>query len=361
MLLMKICFLADSESIHTKRWCNHFVEKGHDVSLISFKSTCYIQNIKFYYVDAGGIMVKGGNWKVLLKATEIKKIVNKISPDILHAHYATSYGVVGAMINYHPYIITALGSDVLISPQKSFVYRLLLKYAFKKANWITVMADHMKFPVLKLGNFNAKTDVVPFGIDTKLFNPQDRVLDKNKFVITSTRNFEDVYNIPHLLRSVAKIYSQINGIELNLIGDGTKRKDIEELVKKLGLEKITTFYGRLSQPEIVQILKHTNVFVSVSLSDGNNISLNEAMACGCLPIVTDIPANTQWVTNQENGFLVDVDDVDGLADLLLKTFKDFDKLSSKAFDLNQKIIADKADWYKNLKIVEDKYKELLNE
>ena len=357
---MKICYLAASESIHTKRWCEHFLSKNHNVYLISFKKECDISGVKFYFVDAGNLSVKGGNWNVLLKANEIKSIVRKIKPDIVHSHYATSYGIVGALVNYHPYVITALGSDILISPNNSIIYRKLLKFAFKRADWITVMANHMKLAMLNIGNFDLKTEVVPFGIDTNLFNANNRKVNENHFVITSTRNFEDVYNIPHLLNALSKIKSQIPNLRLNLIGGGSKREFIEKLVKELGLTNFTKFYGKIPQSEMVKILNKSHVFVSVSLSDGNNISLNEAMACGIFPIVTDIAANTQWITHQENGFLVAINDVVQLADLILESYNHYSEWSEKSFKINQKIIHEKADWHKNLKIVENKYMLLTN-
>ena len=85
-----------------------------------------IENVTTHFVDGGNINVVGGNWKVLLKFKEIKRLLSQIKPDIFHSHYATSYGITGALCGFHPYIITTLGSDVLISPQKSFIYKLLL-------------------------------------------------------------------------------------------------------------------------------------------------------------------------------------------------------------------------------------------
>lgn len=355
---MRICYLADSESIHTKRWCEHFTSKNHEVFLISFKKACAISRINFRHIDAGTLSVKGGNWKVLLKANTIKKIIQDINPDIVHAHYATSYGIVGALSNTHPYIITALGSDILISPTNSIAYRLLLKFAFKKADWITVMADHMKSSMANIGNFDSKTEVVPFGIDTKLFNSNNRMLNSENFVITSTRNFENVYNIPHLIKAVSKLAGKIPNLRLNLIGDGSKRKEIEHLVDSLGLSNTTKFYGKIPQSEMVGILNRSHIFVSVSISDGNNISLNEAMACGAFPIVTDIPANTQWIEHNKNGFLVPVNNVDELVLQLQNSYENFSTLSNLAFPLNQEIIKEKANWHKNLKKVEDKYFQL---
>lgn len=355
---MKICYLADGESIHTVRWCRHFSSLGHEVHLISFKPA-QIEGTAVHHIDAGSIDVSGGNWKVLTKVPQVKRILRTIKPDVLHAHYATSYGLVGALTGYHPYVVTALGSDVLISPKHSLVYRLLLKYVFSKAQWATAMADHMRSAMIELGVPASKVTTVPFGIDPAVFNATTRQVPQEKFVVTSTRNFENVYNLPHLINALALVRDKITGLEVNLIGAGSKRAEIEQLVKDKNLDDIVKFHGRIPQPEIAKVLNASHVFVTVSLSDGNNISLNEAMACGAYPVATAIPANTQWIKDGVNGMLVEINDVEALAAKLMELYHNYEAHQQKAFGINQHIIAEKAIWSKNMETVEKQYKKLL--
>jgi glycosyltransferase involved in cell wall biosynthesis len=356
---MRICYFADGESIHVKRWCQHFASLGHEIHLISFKNVI-IENVYTHFVDTGKINVKGGNWRVVLKFRAVKKILKQIKPDIFHAHYATSYGITGALCGFHPYIITALGTDVLISPAQSKLYKLLLRYAFSKADWITAMADHMKLAIENIGVSSAKISTVPFGIDPSVFNDSGRQLPENKFVITSTRNFEPVYNIPHLINAVAEAMLKVPSIHLNLIGAGTLQQELEQLIKEKGLSENVTFYGKVPQPKIAEVLNKSHVFVSVSLSDGNNISLNEAMACGAYCIATDIPANTQWITDGKNGYLVKIYDVKELADKIVNSYLHYNELQAQARPYNKKIINERAIWSTNMKIVEKKYQSLIN-
>lgn len=355
---MKICYFGDGESIHVIRWCKHFATLGHEVHLISFKNV-EIEGIKTYFINSGSIAEKGGNWKVLLKFLKVKALLKKIKPDIFHAHYATSYGITGALTGFHPFVITTLGTDVLISPLQSKIYKILIKYAFSKADWITAMADHMKTAIENLGVNPNKVKTVPFGIDPKVFNDSTRKLPVNKFVITSTRNFEQIYNIPHLINAVSKAKSKISNIHLNLIGSGSLQKEIEKLIAENGLTENVTLLGKVTQTKIAEVLNQSHLFVSVSLSDGNNISLNEAMACGSFCIATEIPANTQWINNGENGFLIKIDDVDGLAEKIVYSYNHYDELQNKALPINKNIIEQRAIWSINMKMVEVKYQSLI--
>jgi glycosyltransferase involved in cell wall biosynthesis len=354
---MRICFLADGQSIHTKRWCAHFAKQGHDIHLITFREA-KIESATVHFLNSGKVAVEGGNWKVLLKVGEIKKILAEIKPDILHALYATSYGIAGALTGFHPYIVTALGSDVLISPQNSFIYRVLVKYALKKADWVTAMADHMKEAMIKMGISSQKISTIMFGIDPLIFNHNNRNISEEKFIITSTRNFEPVYNIELLLNALKIVNEKIPNLSVNLIGEGTLRGQLEKTAADMGLKDKIIFHGKLPQTEIAKTLNNTHLFATTSFSDGNNVSLTEAMACGTVSVATDIPANRQWIENGVNGFLVPTDKPEILADKILYVYKNYAELEKKCIPFNDRVIFEKALWTTNMEIVEKKYREL---
>lgn len=354
---MRICFLADGGSIHTARWCKHFVEKKYDVHLITYRDA-KIEGVTVHFIDAGIISSSGGNWKVILTVGQVKRVLKSIRPDVLHAQYATSYGLVGALSGFHPYIVTALGTDVLISPDQSFLYKMLIRYVLKKADWITAMSDFMKTKIETLGVSPGKIAVVMFGIDAKIFNRKGRHLEGGKFVITSTRNFEPVYNHPLFLKALSIVKDKIPGLEVNMIGDGAARKEIELLAAELELDQIVKFPGRIPQSKIAETLNRSHVFVSVSLSDGNNVSLNEAMACGAVSIASNIPANVQWINEGVNGFLVPVNDPAKLAEKILDVYYNYEKLQKSTIAYNDVVIPAKALWENNVAIVENKYLQL---
>ncbi len=357
---LKICFFGDGESIHMIRWCDHFANLGYEVHLISFKKV-QINGITTHFLNSGPIDKGGKNWKVLLKVKAVKKLLMNIKPDIFHAHYATSYGITGALCNYHPFLITTYGSDVLISGQKSLVYKLLLRYAFKKADWIQTLAPHMSEAAKKIGADPSKLDEIPFGIDNHIFNSHQRIEGKPKFTITSTRNHETVYNIPHLIKAVAKIKDSIPNIEFIIAGEGSLKPQLENMVAEYGLNDITTFTGKISQVEMVSLLKKTDIFATVSLSDGNSLSLAEAISCGAMCIASDIPANKQWIHPNKNGFLVSINDVDDLAEKILYINKNHEEFYKKSLVIGKAIIEESGIWDENMKEVEKKYLEFAHD
>lgn len=355
--MLRIAVLADSESIHTRRWCQHFSKVGFEVYLLSFKRA-EMEGVQCHFIDAGNIKVAGGNWRFLMKGSAIRSVLNTIKPDVLHALYATSYGLAGALTGFHPYVVTPLGTDVLISPKQSFIYRFVLRYVFRKADLVTSMAPHMTEAMLQLGLLKEKLSDVVLGINTEVFNRNEQQLPKDVFVISSIRNLEPVYNIPHFLRAIALVKSSITNLKVNVVGQGSLKDELMSLCRELQIEDVVQFHGKIPQSEIVKLLNRSHIAVTVSLSDGNALSLLESMACGVYPIASDIPANRQWLKEGLNGSLVKINDVEGLAEKIQYVHQHYYDLIGKVTEVSDKIIAEKGTWQVNMAKMASIYKNL---
>ena len=95
------------------------------------------------------------------------------------------------------------------------------------------------------------------------------------------------------------------------------------------------------------------------ITEGVSASLFEAMATNCYPIVTDIAGNKSWIKHRENGQLVTVDDYKMLADELIWAFEN-NKHRNEAVLKNRIFLEKNADYNINMKIIANKYHELIN-
>lgn len=136
---MRIFILADANSIHTKRWVLSLAKQKVDIFLFSF-----YKNSDDYYSSLLNVHVYGcldksnnsisGKIKYLFYRSTLRKKIKEFNPDILHAHYATSYGLLGALSNFHPYIISVWGSDIYDFPRKTILHSRVLKYILSNAD-----------------------------------------------------------------------------------------------------------------------------------------------------------------------------------------------------------------------------------
>jgi glycosyltransferase involved in cell wall biosynthesis len=100
------------------------------------------------------------------------------------------------------------------------------------------------------------------------------------------------------------------------------------------------------------LLQAHDVYVSASLSDTTSVSLLEAMACGLFPIVTDIPANHEWITDGENGRVVPPGEATKLAVTIIDSWRDAE-LCLRAKGINLGIIETRARWEETMRPVKE--------
>ena len=224
--VMKICFLAPANNYHTIKWCNWFSSRGHEVSVISFVNG-EIKGTKIYWINSGAETNASDvkKLKYLLQAGKVRKIIKLINPDIVNAHYATSYGTVAALAGLRGYILSVWGTDVYDFPNKSILHKLLFKYSLFRATYIFSTSKSMATEINKYTK--KKIEITPFGVDMDLFNPDKRRFardsDENKeFVVGTVKALKAKYGIEEILRAVAIVkntHPEIN-IKLRIAGKG---------------------------------------------------------------------------------------------------------------------------------------------
>ena len=120
-----------------------------------------------------------------------------------------------------------------------------------------------------------------------------------------------------------------------------ERERLRKEVDRLGIATSVEFLGKIPHENMPSLLEKTDVYVSTSLSDGTSVSLLEAMASGAFPVVTDIAANKEWITDGMNGFLVPIDDETSLAQKIVQSLRN-EKLMERARQRNWEVVREKA-------------------
>ncbi|MDH4222932.1 MAG: glycosyltransferase family 4 protein [candidate division Zixibacteria bacterium] len=353
---MRILFLSDASSLHTKRWVDYFVDRGYESYLFSLERSQGTK-AKEIFISA---KTRFSFLKYLLALPELKNTIEKIKPDLVNAHFIPNYGFLGALAKKRPMVVSTWGSDVLISPKKSVFHKLRAKYTLSKADLITCDGVNLVEEVSKLGPEKEKIIFAPMGIEQKLLmKREDSIEDKEKVIILSLRSLEPVYDLKTMIKSIPLILKKINKkIKFRIVGEGSQKKEFMDLCLNLNVEKEVEFKGRISREELEDVLHKADIYISTSLSDSTSVSLLEAMASGLVPVVSDIPGNREWIEEGVNGFLFPAGDYQALAQRIIwviNNFEDIVKLRGK----NQKIIREKALWEENMEIVERRFMELL--
>jgi glycosyltransferase involved in cell wall biosynthesis len=362
---MKICYLADGRSIHTFRWLKYFVEKENDVHLITMrpardsvrKLSLTLHENKMGFKSK---FLQALNYLLTLPFVVYR--IRKIKPDVLHIHYVLPYGLY-AFLSRMPYILSVWGSDVLILPDKGRLSKFLISKVIKKAKLILYDGgEHMLKRLSELGANTSRLNKIYFGTNTKVFSPSKRskkikkkLRMTNDFLIVSTRNLEPLYDLKTYIEAAALVLKKRKDVNFILIGEGSQREELEELVRKLGISNNVKFIGKVSEEEMANYLASSDIYVSTSLSDaGISASTAEAMSCGIPVVITDFGDNSKWVIRGVNGFLFNLRDNKALAKYMLKLIEN-KKLRKSFGEINTKLIKEKNNYHKEMEKVNNLY------
>ncbi len=349
----RIIYLADASSIHTRRWISHFVGQGYEAHVFSFQAG-EIQGAKVHVMDAGPVRSEGGNWHYLLHLPALRRRLYRLQPALLHAHYLTSYGLLAALSGYRPLVLTAWGSDVLVTPRRSWVYRSLLHFTLARADLVTSDAEAMSQEILRYGLPAEHLITIPLGVDLRLFNAWGRIWPACGQQLISTRYLVPNTNLETVVAALSLALKEVPGVRLDVVGSGPERYVLESLARHMEVDRNICWLGNVDHGGLPVLLRKADLYVAVTLSDSTSVSLLEAMACGVFPIVSDLPANREWIESGSNGVLVPPLDVRTLAKALVQASCD-PVLRRKAAKYNADLIAERADWEKNMALVEECY------
>lgn len=320
---MRLCYLAPAASMHTQRWLQAFVERGHDVHLMTLPGEQgAIAGVHVHRLPQGRPKLRFVQW-----VRAARHIVRHVQPDVLHAHYLTRYGWLAAASGFQPLVVTAWGTDAYVDPQRSRVSRLLTGLALRRAGLVTADAADLRERLITLGARAERAEVVQWGVDTQMFRPDVETaalraslcLDGGR-VILSTRSLSPNYNQITLLRALPAVLNALPDTTLLIKYsqyDPAYLAQLRLMTTELGIESSVRFVGESSYQDLAAYYALADVFVSVASSDSTPVSLLEAMACGAAPVVSDLPSLAEWITDGRNGYAVPPCDETALAHAII--------------------------------------------
>lgn len=366
---MKLCFLADIRSIHTKRWLEFFAQ-DNEVHLITldYPESEMRSVSRKDYLDMHIVIhtIPRKFPEILLNSLRVKKLVRSIKPDLLHGHFITHYGYWGAQSGFHPYVVSGWGDDVLIHPKKPWL-ACFVRYALNKADAVTCDGENSQRALMSLAVPQKKISLITHGVDTKKFTPlkRDRGSLKQFFgneypVVICVRGFDPIYNAETVIRAIPLVMKEVPEVNFILAGKGPEETKLRKLTDSLGLSSAINFCGTIPHDKLPSILASSDIFVSAALSDGGTaVSTFEAMASGLTVVVTDTGDNSLWVKNDENGFIIPVRSPEVLAERIVFLLERPD-VRNRFGAKNRIIVIEKQDYYNEMEKAHILYQSLVS-
>jgi glycosyltransferase involved in cell wall biosynthesis len=330
-------------SVHVENYYNLIKDNFSEVLIIGNKKVDYVNSYEVNFSLKNPI-------KLRKSISKVRKIIENFKPTVIHVHQANSVAYIALKANRGkiPVVVTCWGSDVLLTPHKGVIYKKVAQYALSKANYLTVDADYMDEAIKK------------FGVKTKVLNANfgihydDIQIPEKKQIVYSNRLHKPLYNIDKIIIGFKDFHKEHPNWKLVIGANGSETDKLKQLAQETLAEDSYEFIGFVSHEINRDRYLESQIYVSIPQSDGTAISLLEAMGYGCIPVVSNLQANKEWIQSGTNGIIAE----DPLAESLKKGLE----LNLKSVqDSNIEIIKKKATKEVNREKFMSVYKELLND
>jgi glycosyltransferase involved in cell wall biosynthesis len=373
-------FESSYRGIFIKKMASLLQEEGYQISVVTPK----IYRGSPYFEEQDGIKVYRFPFfardKLLIEHKQIPYLrmvlyyltgsllttyaVLKNRCNLIHVHWAIPTGLIGVWAGKllrKPVVVTIHGSDFRMATERSSFLTKIFLYVCQRANQIMCVSEVQKRELERMGIPNEKISIIPMGVDEAFLETgknRKKEGDQKPITILSNRNLLPIYNVSLLIRAIPIVLKEEPETKFLIAGDGAEKETLEREVKNLNINSSVRFLGRVPPEKMADLLAQAEIYVSTSLYDGTSVSLLEAMGSGAFPVVTDIPANREWIVDAKNGFLVPIDEAGILASRILDAIRNRDLLEKSRSD-NLLIVEKKAFWPTNIKRLEGIYSSLL--
>lgn len=298
---MKIAFLCDANNPHVIARIKYLLKAGHEVYYYGLPPASDLvvpPEVNNILVEPTSGLARFKPFKILLTALMLRRLTRKHKIDILHIMWL-GYIIYGPFCRKRKTVYEIMGSDILVFPQRSRVWRTYLKIFFPFSDAVIQDALIAQKEGIKYGASPVNNEVIEVGVDFKFFN---REVEKGvarkrlglgpeqKFVF-SPRSFADLYNIDIVMETIHWVkqhFPDVRYVFCKYSGDLTDK--LKSIIERTNVADNVIFAGRLeTQSELPFFYRDADVVVSVPSSDTSPRSVTEPIACGTPVIISEIP------------------------------------------------------------------------
>ena len=279
--------------------------------------------------------------RYLTGAAEVRKICKRIDASLLLTLYAGGSAMMAWASGFRPYAVYTVGSDVLLA---SGLRRTISRFVLRNAALVLSNGKYLAERTREMSP-TARVESLYIGVDTSRFSFEPRPRSSGTSFVSS-RGFIPVYNNEAIIRALSLMSEAAKQISFTFVSSGPQLHEAETLADRVlpaEVRRNVEFMGGADTATLSQVMREAEIYVSMSRSDGTSTSLLEAFACGVFPVLSDIPANREWLDSSvQNLLLVPLDDDQALADALTRALED-PALRERGVAHNRALVESRAD------------------
>lgn len=341
---LRLAFLSIGRHIHTERWIRFFVAQGHECHLLTVQPGP-VEGVTVHDISTGW---GPKPWRYLVSLFKVRRLLNRLRPDLLNTHFLTGYGYWGDFSGFHPNVLTVWGDDVYVTPQESPLKGWLARHALSSCDAVTGDSTDILAACARLGAQADRCYRVLWGVDFQRFRPGTAVQWRREhdfaaddLVFFSPRSYtQPYYNIAIVIEAARRVMDREPRARFLFSGYEGDPGPFRAAAEAAGILSATRMVGRLPHDEFATALQACDVFISVPSVDATAVSLLEAMACACAIIISDLPSSVEWIAEGTSGLVVPPRDAEALAAAMMRLAADAplrQSVGNAALDVARKV------------------------
>jgi glycosyltransferase involved in cell wall biosynthesis len=363
-----LAFLGDPNSLHMRRWMGYFSDRGHRITLLVPDGQVIVPGLlpaisveRFVPFSRQRERLLGG----LECRRSLSRLLRRVDPDVLHAHYVTGNAWHAWISGFHPYVVTVWGSDILATGHRGTRGRFYARVALRAADMVTGGSEHLVGAAIAAGARPGRTQYIHFGVDTERFSPgpdpaalRARLGLSGCRVLLSSRAIAPLYRQSVVVRALAHLPSDVVALMTSYHAHPDEVASIQQLAGQLGVADRLRIVDPLDDSELPELYRLADVVVSIPASDGGPVTVAEALAVGRPVVATDVPSVREWLAELDPAALVPVDDVAATTAAVEAVLSRGREERNQRAARGRSAVAAKADWRTNMDRMETLYREL---
>lgn len=349
---MRVIYFSLDYSPHDHRFLSALSETDHEVFYVRLQRGPRQVEDRPVPSKIEQVLWAGGQrefrWRDLLKLVmDFRRVVKRIKPDLIHAGPIQTCAFISVLSGFRPILTMSWGFDLMDDVHKSRWMERITRYTLKRSTFFTSDANVTRAKAVAYGMNPDRTIVFPWGVNLQDFAPSTANRQSSTgFTIFCNRSWEPRYGVDVLAKAFVKVAQQNPNVDLLLLGAGSQAQTLRGILQRGGVLERVSMPGQITQKELPRFYHMADLYISPSHVDGSSVSLMEALACGLPCLVSDIPANKEWVEEGVNGWLFPDGNADVLAAKILDAIRQRENLP-KIGAAARRSAEKRADWKKN--------------
>jgi len=295
------------------------------------------------WVDPYGLRVRilAGRWPERWRGTAFALAVAwnlfkerrnyQIAYFLMHGLHVVTGVPVAALLG-KPIVMKYSCSSLVAQMNHSWAGRAQLRFLRRWASRILILNPGMVEEAKAAGLDLARVSWMPNPVDTGKFRPpsleerirlrQELNLPPDSPVALFVGRLDPQKELPWLLAAFARVAAERPRAILALVGEGSLRVQLTQLVERLDLKRNVIMTGRLDADGVLKWLQASDIFTLVSAVEGLPLVVIEAMSTALPTLLSDIPAHTQLVDHEVHGLLTETGNLEAIARGLVRLIDD---------------------------------------